>query len=185
MNKLERLVSNYQKHVSLPWKANIHGDQKVWFVVYDMGEERRLRCRLGEFELVTKEAGHKWALVDLTNIFAEWMAQKEHREEYFEAPEFLESSLPDFLEYAADAVRSVLTSQEADGGTVVAILGVGSLFGFVRVSSLLKEVTSAIRGRLLVFFPGDYEDNTYRLMDARDGWNYRAVPITHQEGVLE
>jgi hypothetical protein len=49
---------------------------------------------------------------------------------------------------------------------------------------VLKEVVNDIRGRLLVFFPGEYEDNNYRLMDApRDGWNYLAVPITLHNGV--
>jgi hypothetical protein len=27
-------------------------------------------------------------------------------------------------------------------------------------------------------FPGQFERNNYRLLDARDGWNYLAVPIT-------
>ena len=31
---------------------------------------------------------------------------------------------------------------------------------------------------LSIFFPGQYEQNNYRLLDARDGWNYLAVPIT-------
>jgi hypothetical protein len=40
-----------------------------------------------------------------------------------------------------------------------------------------------IQGRLVVFFPGQFERNNYRLLDARDGWNYLAVPITlHGEG---
>jgi len=28
-----------------------------------------------------------------------------------------------------------------------------------------------------VFFPGEHEGNSYRLLDARDGWNYLAVPL--------
>jgi hypothetical protein len=44
-------------------------------------------------------------------------------------------------------------------------------------------VVKDIRGRLVVFFPGEYEDNNYRLLDARDGWNYLAVPITLHNGV--
>jgi hypothetical protein len=48
---------------------------------------------------------------------------------------------------------------------------------------MLKEVVKDIRGRLVVFFPGEYEDNNYRLLDARDGWNYLAVPITLHNGV--
>jgi len=39
-------------------------------------------------------------------------------------------------------------------------------------------VEADIRGRLLVFFPGVYEQDNYRLLDARDGWNYLAIPIT-------
>jgi hypothetical protein len=48
----------------------------------------------------------------------------------------------------------------------------------VKVSSLVDRVGDAIAGRLLVYFPGQYDHNTYRLLDARDGWNYLAVPIT-------
>ena len=66
--------------------------------------------------------------------------------------------------------------------TVLAITGVASLFGFLRISEILPMVEAHVRGRLLVFFPGVYEQNNYRLLDARDGWNYHAVPITASEG---
>ena len=68
--------------------------------------------------------------------------------------------------------------------TVVAVTGVASLFGFTRVSEVLPLVEPHIQGRLLIFFPGVYEQNNYRLLDARDGWNYLAVPITAQEGEM-
>ena len=58
-------------------------------------------------------------------------------------------------------------------------------FGFARVSLVLKEVVKDIRGRLVVFFPGEFEDNNYRLLDARDGWNYLAVAITLHNGVSD
>ena len=48
----------------------------------------------------------------------------------------------------------------------------------MKVSALLNAVNDAIAGRLLVFFPGEHEGNSYRLLDARDGWNYLAIPIT-------
>ena len=66
--------------------------------------------------------------------------------------------------------------------TVVAAHGTASLFGFTKLSLVLKEVEHDIRGRLLLFFPGQYENNNYRLLDARDGWNYLAVPITLHSG---
>jgi hypothetical protein len=72
-----------------------------------------------------------------------------------------------------------LTAPGVDSRTVVAVSGAASLFGLVRVSSLIDEVAGDIRGRLVVFFPGSYDEKSYfRLLDARDGWDYLAVPIT-------
>ena len=69
--------------------------------------------------------------------------------------------------------------------SVTAVFGVGALFGFTRLSKVLKLVEGEIRGRLVIFFPGEYERNNYRLLDARDGWNYLAVPITlHSTGSI-
>ena len=63
--------------------------------------------------------------------------------------------------------------------------GVGALFGLTRLSRVIKLVEPDIRGRLAIFFPGTYDRNNYRLLDARDGWNYLAVPITlHGTGDL-
>jgi len=49
-------------------------------------------------------------------------------------------------------------------------------------SGLIEAVSPSIRGRLLVFFPGERQGHNYRLLDARDGWNYLAVPIFSAEG---
>jgi hypothetical protein len=46
----------------------------------------------------------------------------------------------------------------------------------------MSQVENTIQGRLVVFFPGEFENANYRLLDARDGWNYHAIPITlHEE----
>jgi hypothetical protein len=37
---------------------------------------------------------------------------------------------------------------------------------------------------MLVFFPGEYTNNVYRFMDARDGFNYMAIPITSTESFI-
>jgi len=110
------------------------------------------------------------------------MANAEYRDSYFESPEDLEIKLEDdFLEHVAGRVREVLTASGADDNSVVGVYGIASLFGFVRVSELMKEIEQDIRGRVVVFFPGEYENSNYRLLDARDGWNYLAIPITLQE----
>ena len=180
MSKIDDLCRNYERFVGLPWPDHLAGAQRVWFAVYDRMDERRLRARLGEFQIATGRAGRKWHLCDMTDIFADWMARQEYRESYFEDPESLESAMPEFLEFTAGQLRAEL--EQADLTTVVAVLGAATLFGFVRVSALMDAVKDAITGRLLVFFPGEYEANNYRLLDARDGWNYLAVPISAASG---
>jgi hypothetical protein len=141
---------------------------------------------LEEFEISTRRAKHGWLTVDLTDSFAQWLSKHDYRDGYFEAPEHLESQSPaadDFKEALVQQVTEALTSAKADESSVVAVYGVASLFGFCRVSELVSRVEPSIRGRLLVFFPGEHENNTYRFLDAREGWNYLAVPITGDEGV--
>ena len=75
-------------------------------------------------------------------------------------------------------IRSALATLPDPDNTVLALYGVASLFGFLKISEILPMVEGDVKGRLLVFFPGVYEQNNYRLLDARDGWNYHAVPIT-------
>lgn len=178
MSRVEKLVQRYEHFVTLPWERSLAGPQRVWFVTYDKSDERRIRARLGDFELATKRAGHGWLHVDLTNAFAQWMAAQEYRESFFEEPDDLDLLLPDFQAHVVEMVMETMASPEADDDAIVAVSGIASLFGFVRVSAVVDQLASHIRGRLVVFFPGEYEDNNYRLLDARDGWNYMAVPIT-------
>ena len=108
------------------------------------------------------------------------MAGLDYRDSYFESPDDLEIKLDDeFLEHVAGLLCQKLT--EADDQTVLGVYGIASLFGFVRLSDLMKAIEGYVRGRIAVFFPGEYEEGKYRLLDARDGWNYLAVPITAQE----
>ena len=184
MGRIEELATRYRGHIGAPWQRNLAGDQKAIFVVYPKTDERKLRARLELFEMATTSTGNRWWGVDLTDSFARWMAGADYRDVYFEEPDTLAMKLrSDFVQYVALELRDALTAQEVDEHTVVAVLGVACLFGFSRVSVVLKEVVKDIRGRLVVFFPGEYEDNNYRLLDARDGWNYLAVPITLHNGV--
>ncbi len=182
MASVEGLVRAYGRFVGSGWVRSVAPQERVWFALYEPRDERRLRLRLGAFEEATIRAGHSWLARDLTDEFARWMAAQEYRESYFESPEDLtEDLLDDFVEGLAETVRAVLDSSEADEGSVVAVYGVGSLFGLARVSLLLEKVAPYVRGRLLVFFPGEHDNGNYRLLDARDGWNYLAIPITAQE----
>jgi len=184
MGRIEELASRYRSHIGAPWQRNLAGDQKAIFVVYPKSDERKLRARIELFEMATTATGHAWRLLDLTEVFARWMANTDYRDVYFEEPETLTMKLrSDFVQYVAGRLRALLTAEGVQEDTVVAVEGVACLFGFTRVSLVLKEVVKDIRGRLVVFFPGEHEDNNYRLLDARDGWNYLAVPITLHGGV--
>jgi hypothetical protein len=112
------------------------------------------------------------------------MAHHDYREEYFAHPEDMEYALDDFATHVVDEVKRELEAPEVGEDSLVALCGLASLFGLMRVSALMERVAPAIRGRLLVFFPGHHErNNNYRLLDARDGWNYHAVPIAGTDGV--
>tara|TARA_Y100001001_G_scaffold20865_1_gene17971 strand:+ start:1397 stop:1852 length:456 start_codon:yes stop_codon:yes gene_type:complete len=146
--------------------------------VYNENEERWLRARVDEFEIVTKQAGHDWALFDLTNTFAAWLSSQRYAKSYFQKPHLLATVLPKYLDYIVDEFERFLDSRNIDENAVVAIQGVGSLFGFLKVKDVVDKLAPRVPGRLLVFFPGSYENNNYRLLDGYDGWNYLAMPIT-------
>jgi hypothetical protein len=177
MSKIEKLASLYERHIGLPWTRTVAGAQRVVIVVYDKELERAFRARKGEFEQRTRATGHGWAEYDCTRRFAEWMAGDEYAQAYFEYPGDLAMKVAgEFTGFVAGSLRDLLAA--SDDNTVVALTGVASLYGFMRVSDLVRAVELDIKGRLVVLFPGTKDSNNYRLLDARDGWNYLAYNIT-------
>lgn len=185
-SKVSKLASAYRQHLTVPWQSGLAAIQRVIFAVYDKTDELRLRANVEEFALATQQAGKQWLLLDVTHAFPEWMSAQEYRDAYFECPEDLAGyQTGELTEFIADLTAKLKARISADAGpnTVVAVMGVGALFGLARVSSLVEGIKEAVEGRLLVFFPGEYhpENHTYRLLDARDGWNYLAVPLLAQD----
>jgi len=183
MSVIDRLLKNYSRQVNLTWSANMAGKQRVWFAVYPPAEERRVRARLPQFEAITLEANHGWTTVDLTGLLPEWIAAHEYREAIFAEPEQF-SANSELEDLAVERVRQACSREDVDATSVVAVTGLASLFDFMRVSSLIERVEDSVRGRLLVLFPGEYAGQVYRFMDARDGFNYLAVPITSAESFI-
>jgi hypothetical protein len=183
MSAIDRLLVNYARQVRLPWAAHTSGKQRIWFAVYPPAEERRIRARLPQFEALTLEASHGWTVVDLTSLLPEWIAGHEYREAIFAEPEQF-SANSELEDLAVERVRQACADEEANSASVVAITGLATLFDFMRVSNLIERVEDSVRGRLLVLFPGEFAGNVYRFMDARDGFNYMAVPITSTESFI-
>ena len=178
MGKLKRLLQSYERFIRTPWRDDVAAAQRVVFCVYDPVEERSLRSRLGEFELATLAAGHGWQHFDLTDTFAQWLGSQRYAQKYFEKPELLGTLLPKYLEFLGNQFASFVEQTGADDNTVVAVSGVGSVFGLTKVKGIVDAFAPRVGGRLLVFFPGSFENDNYSLLDGYDGWNYLAVPIT-------
>lgn len=184
MTPIQRLIDNYAHFVKLPWSSNLSGCQRVWFAVYPPAEERRLRAQLSAFDYATRDAKHGWHLVDITHAPSKFISDHEYRESYFNDPDAIASIEEDIKAEIISILKKELTSSEINANTIVAVIGTGSLFGFTHISPILASIDSCIEGRLLIFFPGVYEKNLYRFMDAREGFDYMAIPITCDEGML-
>lgn len=182
MAELDLLLRAYESHVTTPWRDGLSGSERVWFLVYSPANERRLRHRLDEFAIATRDAALGWHHLDLTDAFPHWIASQRHAEGYFKRPE----GFPEvrFVEAVGARLRSSL--ELAGGRDVVAVNGVGSLFGLTPLSAILKLVDEHVKGRLLVCFPGTYERefHRYRLLGAGEGWSYLAAPILAQRETL-
>ena len=178
MSRVKRLIQSYSKYIAVPWRRDPAPAQRVIFCIYQEDEELRLRGRMDEFEIETRKFGHDWTIFDLTDTFAQWLAAQRYAENYFQKPHLLPTILPKYLDFIKAEFTSFLQARNVGEESVVALKGVGSLFGLIRVREMVDMLAPMITGRLLVFFPGSYENNNYRLLDGYDGWNYLAVPIT-------
>jgi Domain of unknown function (DUF1788) len=178
-SKLDQLLESFEKVVNEPWSAALSGQERIWFLVYDPADQRKVDLRLGDFETATMKAGKKWKGISMKLCFPAWMAQHEYRDDYFKNPSYIVDQLEaEFIPFAIKFLKDELQKTEQDQDTLIAIKDVSSLFGFVRLSEILKSCDKDFKGRLLIFFPGEFEHNRYRLLDARDGWDYLARPIT-------
>ena len=178
MSRINRLIRSYGRFIVIPWRSNTAPLQRVIFCVYNENDELRLRARIDVFEIATRNTGHDWAVFDLTDTFADWIAGQRYAKSYFQKPQLLSTVLPKYLPFIVEKFQKFLKENAATEESVVALKGVGSLFGFLKVKDVVDNLAPLVAGRLVVFFPGSYENNNYRLLDGYDGWNYLAVPIT-------
>jgi hypothetical protein len=178
------LLENYRGVLQLPWRDGLSGAERVWFAVYPPELERKLLSRLDAFRLATEQTDppRTWKHLSLEARFGRWMATHEYRDTYFGRPERA-AGLPAL--FAAHLAGELVVEIRVAGlgrGSVVAISGVAELFGIARLSALVKRLEDEVPGHLLVFFPGEFLSNQFRLLDARDGWNYHALAITCAKG---
>lgn len=184
MSRVSDLIDAYSAELALPWRTGLSGGERVWMLVYPPELERAMRAALPRLELATGEAGHGWRTVDITDNLGTWLANHRYAEAFFEDPSDLTPAIIDHFE--ADLVAEMRQQLAAAGDDdVVALVGIGSIFPFLRASSAIKAFDDDVNGRLLVLFPGlhDPDTHSFRLLDARDGFNYRARVIDPQKDI--
>jgi hypothetical protein len=177
--KIDQLLNAFEAVVNEPWSSVLSGQERIWFLVYDPADQRKVDLRVGDFENAALKANKRWISISMKNCFPHWMSQHDYKDEYFNDPELLLDQLEaEFKQYAINFLISEFERLGTNENTLIAVREISSLFGFTRISEILSGCSNAFKGRLLLFFPGEFERNQYRLLDARDGWNYLARPIT-------
>jgi len=183
MTLAQTLLDRLKEHLALPWPDNVSARERVVMVVYPPSDERKLRRLIesGEFASEIKTTGHGWVEHDLALDFSTWLANYEYHDRYLGKPERLWDDkgnvrgLEEYLVKKISDATSTLSSND-----VLALIGGGGLFGLHSVSTLIEKIENLFPGRLVIFFPGEHDakNNSYRLLGAKDGWGYLAVPIT-------
>ena len=126
MAKIENLLKNYERHVTVPWSKTNAGPERVWFAVYESSEETRLRMRLPQFELATSQSKHNWIEIDLTNTFPIWLSNEEYHESYFVEPENLTYLLPELIDHVVERITKAFASDRVtQTGPVLSLVWTG------------------------------------------------------------
>ncbi len=178
MSKIDLLLDNYTKYIGLPWQGELAPAQRVLFCVYNEQDELRFQLKIDEFQIKTEQLNHNWLAIDVTKSFTTWLSKQKYKLKYFENPKLIEPAIRLFEKALQKEIVDKIGQNSIDENTVVAIHGIGALFGQIKIKQLVELIAPLIPGRLLVFFPGTYENDNYRLLNAYDGWNYLAVTIT-------
>lgn len=175
LSTVEELLAAFRKRLDVPWRPDETPAGRVWMLWYDKTHERRVRGRLGEFREAAVNAGKGWQEFDLAPCFGEWIARQKWFEQAARRPGTLGTVLPRFEQHLVELIRVEVAS--CSPNDLLVLTGGASLFGLLRVSGLLSRVADFVPGRLMVAFPGTHQGGIYKLLDARLGWDYLAVPI--------
>jgi len=183
MNLAQTILERLKEHLALPWPEDVSPRERVVMVVYPPSDERKLRRLIesGEVAREIKAIGRGWQELDLAPEFSRWLAQYEYRDRYLTRPERLwddQGNVRGLEEYLIEQIAKV--SAHLTKNDVLALVGGGGLFGLHSISTLVERIENHIPGRLVIFFPGEHDakNNSYRLLGAKDGWGYLAVPLT-------
>ena len=174
--QIKHLLEAFASFIQIPLpSADIAAEQRVIFCVHEQRSERTLLRAWPQFESAVKAAELNCDTFDLQHLFGEWLNETPYIESYFKEPEHIYSIEIDFINFLTKRYEQFAARTDKNG--IVLLRGVGYLFGFVLVNHVIERFAALTEGRLVAFFPGKYEKNNYRLLNAYDGWNYLAIPL--------
>ncbi len=182
MNYVERLNEALRLQLRQPWTSDKSGGERVWFLVFDPDKLRQVLARKEQLRLTTQAAGREWAEIDVSAAFGKWMANHRYAGRYFSRPNLARTILEDFAQSLVADVTAEIRQRDLGETSLIVLTGTEALYGINKLSHITRLIEDTIPGRLLVFFPGEYNEPLYRFLDARDGWNYLAVPIVPVSG---
>lgn len=182
MSKIDSLIDSYKRHISLPFRKERDLTQRTWIAVYPPEEELRLRSKIDEFEIATKENDYHWKTIDFTDSLAEWldsMPEQKRKECLADDENTADIAKPLFMRFLAERIKNTIEETPAAkvDRSVFAIVGLMGIYDFAFISEVFESLSKNLPGNLLLFFPGEKEGNIYKFLNARKGWNYMAVPI--------
>ena len=178
MSRLDRLIEQFGRHLGAPRPKVLSAAERVLLIVYEPPLERAVRGRASDFEAACGPA-RRWVAVDLTSALADFLNDQPaaEREDLFGYPEAAPQVFAaDFPDYVGSRVQDA-ADRVGDGG-VLAVTGVGSLFGACPLSAVLEKVEPPESGHLAVFLPGEDNPAGVRPLGGPPNWNYTATVIT-------
>jgi len=182
MTYVDRLNQALDHQLRHPWTNDRSGGERVWFLVFDPDRLRSVIARKDMFRLTTEAHGKRWEEIDISRMFGEWMTQHRYADRYFARPNLANTISGDFTRSLSVEIKTQIAARSIDENTLLVLTGTESLYGIDKLSQITRLIEDAVPGRLLVFFPGQYREPQYRFLDARDGWNYLAIPIVPTSG---
>lgn len=61
--RTDLLIEAFEKVVQEPWSNVLSGQERIWFLVYDPADQRKVDLRIGDFETATIKAHKRWISV--------------------------------------------------------------------------------------------------------------------------
>jgi hypothetical protein len=140
-------------------------------LVYPPPVERRVVTQLPEFISRLQQGGLRVHLIDINRLVNEQISSR--LDEVIDLWKTDRGEVTSFIaERAGGVIRSATRGANAD---VVIWTRVGGAYPFLRVASVMEDLIGKLDSTLLVLYPGFLEDKTrFRLLDERDGYQYRA-----------